>query len=247
MLAAQKLKDDVVDANKFQKEMKSGRVRGAWEKDLKGNGKAKAGSPAGVKRRASVASSLKEIEDVEAEADKRGKKRKVDESTKDADPKGKKKARFTENDISQESKGSDVGPPGKGIKFMTTGLNLDDKTIEVSPLSVFVSSFVTYLLDLQQGLKQLGMKQTEKPKECTHLLVRAIMRTEKFLLALANGPYIITKDWALQCVRDRQVLCKFFNLIYFNGGSWRGFKHRTSTFCTIPMAKQNTAWSCWKR
>lgn len=152
-LATQKLKDDFADANQFQKEMKNGRVRGAWEKDLKGKGKAPPGtaSPAGVKRRASaVSSSGKDGEDVgkeEEDEEKPGKKkRKVGEGpSKVAEPKGKKKARFNgpeadgnDEPTSQQSKRSEDGLPGKGIKFMTTVVNLDVKTVEVSALRVLV-------------------------------------------------------------------------------------------------------------
>ncbi|KLO16256.1 hypothetical protein SCHPADRAFT_901651 [Schizopora paradoxa] len=199
-LAAAKLKDDVSDANSYAKEIKSGRIRGAWERELpkennsKGKGKATAAnSPAVVKRRASAASSVKETEDDEEGGDETGKsskskKRKVPE---DEDSKGgKKKARFKEREESMSvgaaTTENDERTPGKGIKFMTTGVQLDQKVVD--------------------GLDKLGIKETKVPRQCTHLIVKSIMRTEKFLFALANAPCIVSKDWALDCARAKRVL-----------------------------------------
>ncbi|KAJ6593333.1 hypothetical protein B0H19DRAFT_17663 [Mycena capillaripes] len=66
---------------------------------------------------------------------------------------------------------------GKPIKLMTTGTDLSDEVLKT--------------------LARLGAKVTNRATECTHLVVPKIVRTEKFLSALAGAPFILTREWAV--------------------------------------------------
>jgi hypothetical protein len=47
---------------------------------------------------------------------------------------------------------------------------------------------------------------TAKPAECTHLVVPHLVRTEKFLCALAVAPFILTAEWAIKSVAAKRLL-----------------------------------------
>ncbi|KAJ7496761.1 hypothetical protein FB451DRAFT_202760 [Mycena latifolia] len=104
------------------------------------------------------------------------KKRKVD---------GGKKARASTSDVESVVEQPAKPKPrkseaalrnGKAIKLMTTGVELSD--------------------DVLKALANLGAKVTARPTECTHLIVEKLLRTEKFLCALAGAPFILMKQWA---------------------------------------------------
>ncbi|KAJ7503100.1 BRCT domain-containing protein [Mycena galericulata] len=75
---------------------------------------------------------------------------------------------------------------GKPIKLMHTQANLSD--------------------DVLKALAQLGAKVTNRATECTHLIVPGLVRTEKFLCALAGAPYILTTAWALDSAEAGKLL-----------------------------------------
>ncbi|KAF9237242.1 hypothetical protein BU15DRAFT_48989, partial [Melanogaster broomeanus] len=62
------------------------------------------------------------------------------------------------------------------IRLMTTGVTLSD--------------------DVVKRLTKIGVKMTTKPTECTHLVAKGIVRTEKFLCAMSVSPYVLTEKWA---------------------------------------------------
>jgi len=43
-------------------------------------------------------------------------------------------------------------------------------------------------------------------RECTHLIVNRIARTEKFLCAMAVSPFIVSEEWAKACASQKQIL-----------------------------------------
>ena len=47
---------------------------------------------------------------------------------------------------------------------------------------------------------------TTKPTECTHLLASHLVRTEKFLCALAAAPFILSEEWALESAAAKRLL-----------------------------------------
>lgn len=54
-------------------------------------------------------------------------------------------------------------------------------------------------------MTKIGVKFTAKPAECTHLVARQLVRTEKFLCALAVAPFIVTERWAIDSAAANQI------------------------------------------
>ncbi|KAF7350976.1 Brct domain containing protein [Mycena sanguinolenta] len=79
---------------------------------------------------------------------------------------------------------------GKPIKLLTTGL----------PPGSELSDGVL------KALAKLGAKMTNRPTECTHLIVPSLVRTEKFLCALTVAPYILTKEWAVDSAAKEELM-----------------------------------------
>ena len=57
-----------------------------------------------------------------------------------------------------------------------------------------------------QALTKMGVKFTSKPLECTHLVARSLVRTEKFLCAIARAPYILSEKWLVASYAAKQLL-----------------------------------------
>ncbi|KAG2130893.1 hypothetical protein DEU56DRAFT_740363 [Suillus clintonianus] len=55
-------------------------------------------------------------------------------------------------------------------------------------------------------LNKLGVKMTTKPNDCTHLVTKGIVRTEKFLCAIASSPFVLTEGWVNSSVRAGKLL-----------------------------------------
>lgn len=55
----------------------------------------------------------------------------------------------------------------------------------------------------------MGVRLTTRPAECTHLVVPQLVRTEKFLCAIAVAPLILKADWALESASTKQILRAF--------------------------------------
>lgn len=47
---------------------------------------------------------------------------------------------------------------------------------------------------------------TTRAAECTHILAPALVRTEKFLCALAVAPFILTEAWATESAAAKRLL-----------------------------------------
>lgn len=52
----------------------------------------------------------------------------------------------------------------------------------------------------------MGVTVTTKATDCTHLLAAGIVRTEKFLCAIANGAHILKKEWATESAKAGKIL-----------------------------------------
>jgi hypothetical protein len=50
---------------------------------------------------------------------------------------------------------------------------------------------------------------TTRPTQCTHLLAPHLVRTEKFLCALAAAPYILEASWATNSAAAKRLLRRF--------------------------------------
>ncbi|EGN97163.1 hypothetical protein SERLA73DRAFT_161344 [Serpula lacrymans var. lacrymans S7.3] len=103
-------------------------------------------------------------------------KKKATVSTKPPNPKG----------AGIENQGKSRGSEAKVIKMMTTQISLSD--------------------DVIKRLGKLGVKTTTRPNECTHLLTKNIVRTEKFLCAMAVSPYVLNEKWATASAAANQLL-----------------------------------------
>ncbi|PPQ92154.1 hypothetical protein CVT25_008779 [Psilocybe cyanescens] len=81
----------------------------------------------------------------------------------------------------------DQSLPGHGIVIMTTQVTLAD--------------------DVVRALSKLGIKTTARASECTHLLAPHVVRTEKFLCALASrAPWVLQDKWAIDSAKAKKVL-----------------------------------------
>lgn len=61
---------------------------------------------------------------------------------------------------------------------------------------------------------KLGVTFTTRPSECTHLLAQGVVRTEKFLCALAMQSYILSEQWAIASADAKKLLRASFSLFH---------------------------------
>jgi hypothetical protein len=54
-----------------------------------------------------------------------------------------------------------------------------------------------------------------RPSESTYLLSSAAVRTEKFLVGLAGGVFILSKDWVLDSAKAGKLLRKSLHALSF--------------------------------
>ncbi|KZT00911.1 uncharacterized protein LAESUDRAFT_731846 [Laetiporus sulphureus 93-53] len=207
--ASQRLKNEIMpDVMNFQKEMKRGHVKPAWESEQtleEGKGKSRgkdvdARSTKG-KKRASFAHEDEQEDDTGPE------KKKVRLNAGSQRQKGTTQRRTStkqekggdDSDVSEDdgeftrwkplSTGKEVAPShtsNKPIYIMTTQIAVSDEVI--------------------RALTKLGAKMTTKPAECTHLVVKSLVRTEKFLCAMAVAPYILNEKWLLASAARKRLL-----------------------------------------
>ncbi|TVY40689.1 BRCT-containing protein [Lachnellula occidentalis] len=57
----------------------------------------------------------------------------------------------------------------------------------------------------KKKLRDLGVHVVQDPSSCTHLAAPAIVRTKKFLAALASGPTIVRSEFIDACIKDGEV------------------------------------------
>ncbi|ORY87405.1 hypothetical protein BCR35DRAFT_302155 [Leucosporidium creatinivorum] len=221
--ASDLLKEQMPDAIKFAQELKSsgkGKKRGSFS----------GGRPRGVSRGGEESEEGDEEDEpravkVKSKAAAGGKRRKVEEQAveseseeeeeaedekpevpvaapvkrKPAAPASKKgrAAQLTATETTQEGgavSSFDNPPKGKpAVKtrkptIMSTGLGLDSKSHEI------------------KELKKLGAAWTEQASQVTHLVVKAMSRTEKFLSCLGYVPFIVTKDWIDASLKEGRLV-----------------------------------------
>ncbi|KAH0826411.1 hypothetical protein J3R83DRAFT_5384 [Lanmaoa asiatica] len=87
---------------------------------------------------------------------------------------------------SQEKEARVRGKVFTSIRLMTTG--------------------VTLLDDVIKRLTKLGVQMTTKPTDCTHLVAKGIVRTEKLLCAMSVSPYVLTEEWANASAKGGKLL-----------------------------------------
>lgn len=91
-----------------------------------------------------------------------------------------------------------------GVRIMTTQVTLSDDVVKVGLRSYH--EFTEVLNTNLKTLTKLGAKITTRPVECTHLLAPNLVRTEKFLCALAGAPFILTGKWATDSAAKKKLL-----------------------------------------
>ncbi|GAA5844402.1 hypothetical protein JCM9279_006288 [Rhodotorula babjevae] len=79
-------------------------------------------------------------------------------------------------------------PVAKKIRIISTGLQLDKSSPDI------------------KALKSLGATWTDRPAEATHLVVKGISRTEKFLCCLPFAPKIVDKRWIDACLSANKLV-----------------------------------------
>ncbi|KAI0328357.1 hypothetical protein GY45DRAFT_1326498 [Cubamyces sp. BRFM 1775] len=213
--ATQKLHDVIMpDVLSFQKELKKGTVRPAHEIEQaasKGKARANANGAGGEpkmkgKKRPSLGSGA-EDDDNEEMPEKKKRKGGAGVAEVESAPKGKKKGAVprkstTEPSEEPESQESVLVPRKKtaGAPPNAEPARTETKTIRVMTTQLTLGD------DVVRTLTKLGVKFVTKPTECTHLLVRSIVRTEKFLCAIAMAPYVLGEHWAIRSATVRKLL-----------------------------------------
>ncbi|KAI0630063.1 hypothetical protein C8Q77DRAFT_1063909 [Trametes polyzona] len=207
--ATQKLHDVIMpDVLSFQKELKKGTVRSVHEPEQSSSkGKSRAGEAAvpepkaKSKKRPSMGSGDEEEEE---EAMPEKKKRKAG-GAEAVVTKGKKKAAAPRKSIatpSEEPESQETGTRRKSLAAVTNS----DATRTESKVVRIMTTQVTLADDVSRALKDLGVKIVTKPSECTHLIVKSVVRTEKFLCAMAVAPYVISEKWAVASAATKKLL-----------------------------------------
>jgi len=117
------------------------------------------------------------------EAQPKKKRRVSDENEGTIRVKGKPKGKQKPKEDSVDVEGS---KPSSGVVVLTTQVTLPD--------------------DVLKALARLGVRMTTRPSECTHLLCPHLVRTEKFLCALARAPFILSAKWATASAAAKTLL-----------------------------------------
>ncbi|KAH9892440.1 hypothetical protein C8Q73DRAFT_698027 [Cubamyces lactineus] len=208
--ATRKLHDVIMpDVLSFQKELKKGTVRPAHELEQaasKGKGRANNGAGGEVKpkgkKRPSVGSG-EEDEDEEEMPEK--KKRKAGTTEVESAPKGRKKGAVSRRSTTEPSEEPESQEPLPRKKTAAAPPAAEPTRTETKTIRVMTTQ-LTLGDDVVRTLTKLGVKFVTKPTECTHLLVRSIVRTEKFLCAVAVAPYVLGEHWAIRSATVRKLL-----------------------------------------
>ena len=195
--AGEKLKEMMPDASKYEQEAKrarkSGGWTGLWEKELEKE-KGKENVVTSKKRNLDV------VEDTEQEGPNRkrrksygmgGKVKEIDKNEAGADVKEIKKWKTS------------ISAPKEKIYLLTTQVVLTSDIVKVRSR---LKNETWHDMAFVKALEKLGVIMSTKVSQCTHLIAPSLVRTEKFLCALASTPVVLQEAWAVQSVRAKQLL-----------------------------------------
>ncbi|KAG6371485.1 hypothetical protein JVT61DRAFT_9520 [Boletus reticuloceps] len=198
--ATTRLRDIMPDVVNFEKEQKQAKRRRSMggESVASVRGEEEEREERGGKRRKVAA--VEDEEEEEAEVEDVVLAPSVKAKPKPIHGKGKAKAMTVSSDeevmdISTKNKPSrsqdKKGARGRGkelaaIRLITTGVSLSD--------------------DVIKRLAKLGVQMTTKPLDCTHLIAKGIVRTEKFLCATSVSPHILIEEWANASAKSGKLL-----------------------------------------
>ncbi|TFK35317.1 hypothetical protein BDQ12DRAFT_714751 [Crucibulum laeve] len=105
----------------------------------------------------------------------------VSKEAKKAEPKSKKGV------------GAETLSPAKSPKKSSTVVNLMTTQVSLSD-------------DVTKALAKLGVKIVNKPQECTHLVAKGLVRTEKFICAVSSGAHVLSAKWATDSALAKRLL-----------------------------------------
>jgi len=141
-----------------------------------------------------------------------GKERKEKEKRKhadDGDERSKKKRRvsedFEEGVKAVEAKGKSKISKGKE-RTGGVPMDVDDDDANSSAKVRVMTTQISLGDDVTKALSKLGVTFTTRPSECTHLIAQGVVRTEKFLCALAMRSYILSEKWAIASADAKNLL-----------------------------------------
>ncbi|KAJ7703113.1 hypothetical protein B0H17DRAFT_1041781 [Mycena rosella] len=113
----------------------------------------------------------------------------------------------------EEMESADEMPPPKaskpkaGKKDTTANASSGSRTPRKSATAVRIMTTTVTLPDsVLKALSKLGVKATTQISECTHLIAPSLVRTEKFLCALAAGAFILSDKWAIDSAAANKLL-----------------------------------------
>ncbi|EIW75709.1 hypothetical protein CONPUDRAFT_112253 [Coniophora puteana RWD-64-598 SS2] len=107
-------------------------------------------------------------------------------SKKDADEEKEEEEKTSRAKGDANAQSASASPSRKQVTILTTGVTLSD--------------------DVQKRLSKLGVRTTQTAAQCTHLVVKNVVRTEKFLSAMAVAPFIVTEEWAKDSAKAGTLL-----------------------------------------
>lgn len=205
--ATKKLRDEVMpDMNNFQKQLKRGNMKGSWEINERDQSKAD-GSKAKVKgkKRLSMGDGGSEDEEEHEDAPDRKKRRLsgARASTAKKDRNRVNAQSISDEETDEEVKGKKPGKSdAKALAPKSSG-----KLNQKDPSSIVImTTQVTLSDDVKKSMGRLGVQFTTNPAECTHLVTKALVRTEKFLCAMARAPIVVTDKWVETCAYTKRLI-----------------------------------------
>jgi len=196
--AGEKLKEMMPDASKYEQEAKrarkSGGWTGLWEKELEKE-KGKENVVMGKKR------SLDVVEGIEQEGSNRKRRKSYGIGGK----------------VKEEIDKNEAGAGVKEIKKWKTSISAPKEKIYLLTTQVVLASDIVKVrsrprnemwddMAFVKALEKLGVIMSTKVSQCTHLIAPSLVRTEKFLCALASTPVVLQEAWAVQSVQAKQLL-----------------------------------------
>jgi len=186
------------DASKYEQEAKrarkSGGWTGLWEKELEKE-KGKENVVMGKKR------SLDAVEGIEQEGSNRKRRKSYGIGGK----------------VKEEIDKNEAGAGVKEIKKWKTSISAPKEKIYLLTTQVVLASDIVKVrsrprnemwddMAFVKALEKLGVIMSTKVSQCTHLIAPSLVRTEKFLCALASTPVVLQEAWAVQSVQAKQLL-----------------------------------------
>ena len=108
-----------------------------------------------------------------------------------------------------KSKKSKKEYPLSKMKLLVTGHVewSEDQSIREREEVSFACLILIMIADaMKEQLAQLGIELTENPAECSFVAAPKIMRTKKFICAMAGAPTLLSLEFVRQCLKQNKLL-----------------------------------------